>query len=226
MRREYKVEANVGAPEVAYRETIRGPSRAEGRFVRQSGGRGQYGHVVLELEPLVSGTGFVFTDDIRGGAVPREFISSVERGIRKAMDNGVYAGYPMVDVGARLVDGSYHEVDSSDVAFEIAGSMAFRAAATQAGVVLLEPVMKVEIIAPDSHLGGVMSDLSGRRGHIQGADPRAEGVQMVIALVPLAEMFGYVKDLRSLTQGRATFSMELDSYREVPESIASEIAKS
>jgi len=226
MRREYKVEANVGAPEVAYRETIRGPSRAEGRFVRQSGGRGQYGHVVIEIEPLVSGAGFVFSDQITGGAIPREYISSVERGIRKAMGNGVYAGYPVVDVEARLVDGSYHEVDSSDIAFEIAGSMAFRTAATQAGVALLEPVMKVENIVPDVYLGGVMSDLSGRRGHIQGADPRAEGVQMVTALVPLAQMFGYVKDLRSLTQGRATYSMELDSYREVPELIAAEIAKS
>jgi len=223
MRREFKVDANSGAPQVAYRETFRKATRAEARFVRQTGGRGQFGHVIIEVEPQDSGGGFEFVDDTTGGAIPREFIGSVERGISEALAQGILAGYPVVDLKVRLVDGSYHDVDSSDVAFQIAGSMAIKEAASQAGLVLLEPMMDVEVIAPEQYLGSVIGDLSSRRGQITETDNRSAAVQAIKSLVPLAQMFGYVRELRSMTQGRATYSMELDSYREVPQSIAEEL---
>ena len=223
MRREFKVDANSGAPQVAYRETFRKATRAEARFVRQTGGRGQFGHVIIEVEPQDSGGGFEFVDDTTGGAIPREFIGSVERGISEALAQGILAGYPVVDLKVRLVDGSYHDVDSSDVAFQIAGSMAIKEAASQAGLVLLEPMMDVEVIAPEQYLGSVIGDLSSRRGQITETDTRSAAVQAIKSLVPLAQMFGYVRELRSMTQGRATYSMELDSYREVPQSIAEEL---
>ena len=223
MRREFKVDANSGAPQVSYRETFRKPTRAEARFVRQTGGRGQFGHVILEVEPQSPGGGFEFVDETTGGAIPKEFIHSVERGIAEALAQGILAGYPVVDLKVRLVDGSYHEVDSSDVAFHIAGSMAIKVAAGQAGVMLLEPMMDVEVIAPEQYLGSVIGDLSSRRGQITETDTRSASVQAIKSLVPLGEMFGYVRELRSMTQGRATYSMELDSYREVPQSIAEEL---
>ena len=223
MRREFKVDASSGAPQVSYRETFRKPTRAEARFVRQTGGRGQFGHVVLEVEPQNAGGGFEFLDETTGGAIPKEFIHSVQRGISEALAQGILAGYPVVDLKVRLVDGSYHEVDSSDVAFQIAGSMAIKVAASQAGVMLLEPMMDVEVIAPEQYLGAVIGDLSSRRGQITETDTRSAAVQAIKSLVPLAEMFGYVRELRSMTQGRATYSMELDSYREVPQSLAEEL---
>ncbi|MAF12957.1 elongation factor G [Candidatus Poribacteria bacterium] len=223
MRREFKVDANSGAPQVSYRETFRKATRAEARFVRQTGGRGQFGHVILEVEPQSPGGGFEFVDETTGGAIPKEFIHSVERGIAEALAQGILAGYPVVDLKVRLVDGSYHEVDSSDVAFHIAGSMAIKVAAGQAGVMLLEPMMDVEVIAPEQYLGAVIGDLSSRRGQITETDTRSASVQAIKSLVPLAEMFGYVRELRSMTQGRATYSMELDSYREVPQAIAEEL---
>jgi elongation factor G len=225
MRREFRVEANVGRPQVAYRETLRRAVRSEERFVRQTGGRGQYGHVVLEISPREQGAGFEFVNAIVGGAIPREYVPAVAQGVREAMEMGVVGGYPMVDVEVRLVDGSYHEVDSSEIAFSMAGAMAFREGARRGDPVLLEPVMAVDVIVPEAFLGSVMGDLSGRRGQIVDAEPRSAGVQAVRARVPLAEMFGYIRDLRSLTQGRATYSMELESYREVPESVAEEIAR-
>jgi elongation factor G len=225
MRREYHVEATVGNPQVAYRETIRRAVRCEERFVRQTGGRGQYGHVVLELAPRPSGSGFAFVNQIVGGSVPREYVPAVEKGIKEALGLGVLAGYPVVDVEARLVDGSYHEVDSSELAFTIAGSMATKSGVAKADPALLEPVMKVEVVVPEAYLGNVIGDLSSRRGQIAHTELRGAGTQVVVAYVPLASMFGYVKDLRSMTQGRASFTMELDSYREVPDSIATEITK-
>jgi len=225
MRREYHVEATVGNPQVAYRETIRRVARAEERFVRQTGGHGQYGHVVLELAPREPGSGFAFVNQIVGGAIPREYIPAVEKGVKEALALGVLAGYPIVDVEARLLDGSYHEVDSSELAFSIAGSMAAKAAAAKGDPILLEPVMKVEVVVPEAYLGSVIGDLSARRGQIAHTEPRSAGVQVVIAYVPLATMFGYVKNLRSMTQGRASFSMELDSYRPVPDSLATEITR-
>lgn len=212
LRREFKVAANVGSPQVAYRETITRPARAQGRFVRQSGGRGQYGDVHLEVEPLAPGEGFVFESKIIGGAVPREYFKAVEEGIREAMTSGVLAGYPMVDIKAVLVDGSYHEVDSSEMAFKIAGSMAFKEGTQKAKPVLLEPMMKVEVIVPEEFMGDVIGNLSARRADIQGVEPRFGGVQAVSAFVPLAEMFGYATTLRSMTQGRGTFTMEFDHY--------------
>ena len=223
MKREYKVEANSGAPQVAYRETFRKPTRAEARFVRQTGGRGQFGHVIIEVDPQGAGGGFEFLDETTGGSIPREFIGSVERGISEALAQGILAGYPVVDLKVRLVDGSYHDVDSSDVAFQIAGSMAIKIAAQQAGLMLLEPMMDVEVIAPEQYLGSVIGDISSRRGQITETDTRTPTVQVIKALVPLAEMFGYVRELRSMTQGRATYSMELDSYREIPQAIADEL---
>ena len=220
MLREFRVLAKVGRPQVAYRETITRPARAQGRFVRQTGGRGQYGDVVLEVEPLPKGTGFQIEDKIVGGAIPREYISAVEQGIKGAMETGVLAGYPMVDFKATMVDGSYHEVDSSDMAFKIAGSMALKEAVQKAAPVLLEPVMKVEVIVPEEFTGDVVGNLSARRGDIQGMEPRSGGVQAIRALVPLAEMFGYATDLRSMTQGRGTFTMEFYHYAQVPESQA------
>ncbi len=223
MMREFRVDANVGRPQVAYRETISRPARAEGRFVRQTGGHGQYGDVWLEVEPLPAGSGLVFVDRIVGGAVPREYISAVEAGVREATETGVIAGYPLVDLKATLVDGSYHEVDSSEMAFKIAGSMALKNAASKAAAIMLEPQMKVEVVAPEEFLGDVLGDLSARRGHILGSDARGN-TQIVRAQVPLAEMFGYATDLRSMTQGRATYSMEFSHYSPVPASVSEEVA--
>jgi elongation factor G len=223
LRREFKVDANVGRPQVAYRETIRQPAQnVEGKFVRQTGGRGQYGHVVINIEPGQPGTGFVFEDKIVGGSIPREYIGSVEQGVREAMETGVLAGYPMVDVRVELVDGSYHDVDSNEMAFKIAGSMALKEGARKAGLVLLEPIMDVEVVTPGEYMGDVMGDLSSRRGKIGGMTQRAEA-QVIGASVPLAEMFGYSTRLRSLTQGRAVYSMQFAHYEEVPKSKAEEI---
>lgn len=223
MMREFKVWANVGKPQVAYRETITRPVRAEGRFVRQTGGRGQYGHVWLELEPLAKGKGFEFENEIVGGVIPKDYIPAVEKGVRESMDSGVIAGYPVVDVKARLVDGSYHEVDSSEMAFKIAGSMAFKAGVQKAAPVLLEPIMKVEVVVPENFMGDVIGDLSARRAHIEGMEPRMGGATAIRAFVPLATMFGYATDLRSATQGRGTFTMEFDHYDQLPSHIAEEI---
>ncbi len=223
MKREFRVEANVGRPQVAFRETItKRIENVQGRFVRQSGGKGQYGHVVINAEPCEPGHGFVFEDKIVGGVIPREFIKPVEAGIKEALEGGVLAGYPMVDVKVELVDGSYHDVDSSEMAFKIAGSMAIKDAARKAGAILLEPVMEVEVVAPGEYLGDVIGDLSGRRGKIGGMTQRGEA-QVVAATVPLAEMFGYSTTLRSMSQGRAVYSMEFDHYEQVPQSIAEQI---
>ncbi|GBD28583.1 Elongation factor G [bacterium HR31] len=222
--REFKVEAHVGRPQVAYKETIRQPARGEGRFIRQTGGRGQYGHAVVEIEPLPRGTGFEFVDRITGGVIPREFIKPVEDGVREAMESGVLAGYPVVDVRVTLVDGSYHEVDSSELAFKIAGSLAFKDAARKAKPVLLEPVMKVEVTTPEAYMGDVLADLNARRGRIQAMEQR-QGLRVITALVPLAEMFGYATDLRSRTQGRAVYTMEFSHYEEVPAAVAEEVLK-
>jgi elongation factor G len=223
MKREFKVDANVGRPQVAYRETIRKPARdVEGKFVRQTGGRGQYGHVVINVYPQAPGAGFVFEDKIVGGVVPREYIGPTEQGIKEAMGTGVLAGYPMVDVRVELVDGSYHDVDSSEMAFKIAGSMAFKEAMQRAKPKLLEPVMSVEVVTPEEYLGDVMGDLNSRRGRVEGLEPRGNA-QAVRARVPLATMFGYATDLRSTTQGRATFTMQFDRYEDAPQSVAGEI---
>jgi elongation factor G len=223
MKREFKVEANVGKPQVAFRETVRKlVTNVEGKFIRQSGGKGQYGHVVINFEPTPPGGGFVFEDKIVGGVIPREFIKPVEAGIREALENGVLAGYPMVDVKATLVFGSYHDVDSSEMAFKIAGSMAVKEAARKANPVLLEPVMEVEVVSPSDFLGDVIGDLSSRRGKIGGMTQRGDA-QVVAADVPLAEMFGYSTTLRSMTQGRAVYSMQFDHYEEVPKNIAEQI---
>ncbi|MDH3226612.1 MAG: elongation factor G [Thermoleophilia bacterium] len=223
LKREFNVEANVGAPQVAYRETIRKPvDKVEGRFVRQTGGRGQYGHVYIDMQPGETGSGFSFESKVVGGSVPKDYISSVESGIEEALEGGVIAGYPMVDVAVQLVDGSYHDVDSSEMAFKIAGSMAAKAAAKRAKPVLLEPVMAVEVVVPGDFVGAVVGDLTSRRGRIGGMDKRAAN-EVVSASVPLSEMFGYATSVRSATQGRATFTMQFDNYEEVPASIAEEI---
>lgn len=222
MRREFKVETNVGKPQVAYRETFRTPARVEGKFVRQSGGRGQYGHVWVEFEPLEPGTGNQFDSKIVGGAVPREYIGPAQQGIEEQMKNGVLAGFPLVDVKATIVDGSYHDVDSSEMAFKIAGSMALKAAKDKCNPVLLEPIMKVEVTVPEEYMGDVMGMLNSRRGRIEGMDSRG-GTQVIRAKVPLSEMFGYSTTLRSGTQGRGVFSMELSHYEEVPKNISEEI---
>jgi elongation factor G len=224
MKREFGVEANVGAPQVAYRETIRKSVEQEGKFVRQSGGRGQYGHVWLKIEPQESGQGYEFENAIVGGAVPREYISSVDKGVQEQLQNGVIGGYPVVDVKVTLYDGSYHDVDSNEMAFKIAGSMAFKAGAMKASPVLLEPIMKVEVVTPENYLGDVMGDLNRRRGITQGMDDSPAG-KIIRAEVPLAEMFGYATDLRSATQGRATYSMEFEKYNEAPASIADAVIK-
>jgi len=225
MKREFSVEANVGAPQVAYRETIRKfVEKAEGKFVRQSGGRGQYGHVVLKLEPQEPGSGYEFVNEIVGGVVPREYIGAVDKGIREQMEGGVLAGYPVVDIKVTLYDGSYHDVDSSEMAFKIAGSMGFRSGAIAGGAVLLEPVMKVEVVTPEENMGDVMGDLNRRRGHVQGMDDNPSG-KIIRAEVPLAEMFGYATDLRSATQGRATYTMEFAKYAEAPVSVADAVIK-
>lgn len=220
--REFKVGANVGKPQVAYKETIREKVRVEGRFIRQTGGRGQYGHCWLELEPLESGQGYIFENKIVGGAIPKEYIPAIDAGIREAMSTGVLAGYPVVDIKATLVDGSYHDVDSSEMAFKIAGSIALKKGVAMAKPVLLEPVMKVEVTIPEEYLGDVMGDINSRRGSIEGMESRL-GVQVVKARVPLAEMFGYATDLRSRTQGRGTYSMEFSHYEEVPKNMAAGI---
>lgn len=222
MRREFKVETNVGKPQVAYRETFRQPARVEGKFVRQSGGRGQYGHVWVEFEPLEAGTGSQFDSKIVGGAVPKEYIQPALNGIEEAMKNGVLAGFPIVDIKATIVDGSYHDVDSNEMAFKIAGSMALKAAKDKCSPVLLEPIMKVEVTVPEEYMGDVMGMLNSRRGRIEGMDSRS-GAQIIRAKVPLSEMFGYSTTLRSGTQGRGVFSMELSHYEEVPKNIAEEI---
>jgi elongation factor G len=224
MKREFSVAANVGAPQVAYRETIRKSVEQEGKFVRQSGGRGQYGHVWLRLEPRAAGEAYEFENAIVGGAVPREYISSVDKGVREQMENGVIGGYPVVDVKVTLFDGSYHDVDSSEMAFKIAGSMAFRDGALKANPVLLEPIMKVEVVTPEDYLGDVMGDLNRRRGITHGMDD-SPGGKIIRAEVPLAEMFGYSTDLRSATQGRATYSMEFEKYNEAPATIADAVLR-
>ena len=225
MKREFKVEANVGKPQVAYRETIRKTvDKAEGRFVRQSGGRGQYGHVLLKLEPQEAGKGYEFVNDIVGGVIPKEYIPAVDKGIQEQMTNGIIAGYPVVDVKVTLFDGSYHDVDSSEMAFKIAGSMGFREGAIKARPVLLEPVMKVEIVTPEEYLGSVNGDLNRRRGMLQGTEDSPAG-KIIRAEVPLSEMFGYATDLRSSTQGRATYTMEFARYSEVPANIAEGLVK-
>jgi elongation factor G len=222
MMREYKVEANVGKPQVAYRETVRKHSEAEGKYIRQTGGRGQYGHVKLYLDPQEPGKGYEFVNEIVGGVVPKEYIKPVDQGIQEALEGGVLAGYPMVDVKATLFDGSYHEVDSNEMAFKIAGSMAVKEAARRASPVLLEPVMAVEVVTPEDYAGTIMGDLSSRRGRIEGMEHRA-GSQVIKAIVPLAEMFGYATHMRSSTQGRAEYSMHFARYEEAPRSVAEEI---
>jgi elongation factor G len=224
MRREFKVEANVGAPQVSYRETIRQSIEQEGKFVRQSGGRGQYGHVYLRIEPQETGSGYEFVNEIVGGVVPKEYIPAVDKGVQEQMTNGVIAGYPVVDVKVTLYDGSYHDVDSNEMAFKIAGSMCFKEGAAKAKPVLLEPIMKVEVVTPEEYMGDVMGDLNSRRGMVQGMDDSPAGKQ-IRAEVPLSEMFGYATDLRSATQGRATYSMEFAKYNEVPGNIAEAIIK-
>ena len=220
--REFKVEANVGKPQVAYRETIRKPVRSEGRFVRQSGGHGQYGHVVLEVEPLEPGSGYEFVNKIVGGVVPREYIQPADNGIQEAMQSGILGGYPVVDIRATLVDGSYHEVDSSEMAFKIAGSMALKDALKKASSVLLEPVMDVEVTVPEEYMGDVMGDINSRRGRIEGMKPE-RGAEIIRSVVPLAEMFGYATDLRSRTQGRGVYTMQLSHYEEVPKNIMEKV---
>jgi len=224
MKREFKVEANVGKPQVAYRETIRSTVEQEGKFVRQSGGRGQYGHVFVRIEPREAGSGYDFENAIVGGVVPKEYISAVDKGIREQMENGVIAGYPVVDCRATLYDGSYHDVDSSEMAFKIAGSMAFRDGALKANPVLLEPIMKVEVVTPEDYMGDVMGDLNRRRGLLQGMGESPSG-KIIRAEVPLAEMFGYATDLRSMSQGRAVYSMEFEKYAEVPQNVADTVMK-
>lgn len=222
MLREFKVEANIGAPQVAYRETIRKAVTAEGKFIRQSGGKGQYGHVVIEIEPAEAGTGFEFISKIVGGAVPKEFIGPAEQGMKEACESGILAGYPLIDVKATLIDGSYHDVDSSEMAFKIAGSMAIKEGAMQASPALLEPMMKVEVEVPEDFLGPVLGDLISRRGQIEGQEV-AQGLAKVTTKVPLATMFGYATDIRSMTQGRGIFTMEFSDYEEVPRSVAEPI---
>jgi elongation factor G len=224
MKREFKVEANVGMPQVAYRETIRATVEQEGKFVRQSGGRGQYGHVWIRLEPKAPGEGYEFENGIVGGTVPKEYIPAVDKGIKEQLQNGVIAGYPVVDVKVTLFDGSYHDVDSSEMAFKIAGSMAFKEGAAKAKPVLLEPIMNVEVVTPEDYFGDVMGDLNRRRGQPQGMEDAPAG-KIIRAEVPLAEMFGYATDLRSMSQGRATYSMEFAKYSEVPGNVADAVIK-
>jgi elongation factor G len=225
MQREFKVDANIGRPQVAYRETIKKRvEKVEGKFIRQSGGKGQYGHVVINIEPAKPGEGFVFEDKIVGGTIPREFIGPAENGMREALENGVIAGYPMVDVKAQLIYGSYHDVDSNEMAFKVAGSMAFKEAFRKANPALLEPIMKVEVVTPEDYMGDVMGDLSRRRGLLQGSDETPSG-KVINAMLPLGEMFGYATAMRSMSQGRATFTMEFDHYAEAPSNIADAIIK-
>jgi elongation factor G len=224
MKREFKVDATVGKPQVAYRETIRKSVEQEGKFVRQSGGRGQYGHVWIRLEPLGEGKGYEFVNEIVGGAIPREYIPAVDKGIKEQLGNGVIAGFPIVDVKVALTDGSYHDVDSSEMAFKIAGSMAFKEGFAKAKPVLLEPIMNVEVVTPEEYSGDVIGDLNRRRGQITGMDESPSG-KVVTADVPLAEMFGYATTVRSMSQGRATFTMEFKKYVEVPNNVAETVLK-
>jgi elongation factor G len=222
MLREFKVEANVGRPQVSYRETIKGTAeKVEGRFVRQTGGAGQYGIVYINIEPA-PGEGFDFVNQIKGGAIPTEFIPAVEKGVEEAMENGPRAGYPMVDVRVTLTDGKYHETDSSELAFKVAGSLALKAAAARAKPVLLEPVFRVEVVTPEEFMGDVIGDLNRRRGHVAGMEQRGNA-QVITAYVPLAQMFGYATDVRSTTQGRATYTMQFERYEEVPPNVAESI---
>jgi elongation factor G len=222
MMREFGVAAQVGRPQVAYRETITATVKVEGRFVRQSGGHGQYGVVWVELEPAERGVGFTFVDGVKGGTIPKEFISSVQAGIREAMDSGVLAGYALTDIKATLYDGSYHDVDSSELAFKMAGSIALREGVRKAKPVLLEPIMKIEVVTPEEFLGDVLGDLNSRRARIEGVEVRHDG-RVASGLVPLAQTFGYASDMRSMTQGRASYTMEFSHYEEVPHSVANEI---
>jgi elongation factor G len=222
MKREFNVDATVGKPQVAYRETIKKSTEAEGKFIRQTGGHGQYGHCWLRLEPQQPGEGFQFENKIVGGVIPKEFISPIEAGVKAAMEDGVVAGYPMVDLKVTVFDGSYHEVDSSELAFKIAGSMAFKAGAKKADPILLEPYMKVEVEVPEDYMGDVIGGLNSRRGRIEGMETE-QGSSKIRGFVPLAEMFGYATDLRSKTQGRGTFTMTFDHYEEVPKTIAEQI---
>ncbi|MFJ5966072.1 elongation factor G [Bacillus sp. NPDC093026] len=224
MKREFKVEANVGAPQVAYRETFRSAAKVEGKFVRQSGGRGQFGHVWIEFEPNEEGAGFEFENAIVGGVVPREYIPAIQAGLEESLENGVLAGFPLIDIKAKLFDGSYHDVDSNEMAFKIAASMALKNAASKCNPVLLEPMMKVEVVIPEEYMGDIMGDITSRRGRVEGMEARGNA-QVVRAMVPLSEMFGYATALRSNTQGRGTFTMHMDHYEEVPKSISEEIIK-
>jgi elongation factor G len=224
MKREFNVDANVGKPQVAYRETIRGKVESEGKFVRQSGGRGQYGHVWLKLEPNEQGKGYEFVNGVVGGSVPREYVPAVDKGIKEAVETGVIAGYPIVDVKVTLFDGSYHDVDSNEMAFKIAGSIGFKEGFRRAKPVLLEPIMKVEVVTPEEYSGDVIGDLNRRRGQITGMDETPAG-KSITADVPLSEMFGYATTVRSMSQGRATFTMEFSKYMEVPPNIADGIIK-
>ncbi|AEP84886.1 elongation factor G [Bacillus spizizenii TU-B-10] len=224
MKREFKVEANVGAPQVAYRETFRTGAKVEGKFVRQSGGRGQFGHVWIEFEPNEEGAGFEFENAIVGGVVPREYIPAVQAGLEDALENGVLAGFPLIDIKAKLFDGSYHDVDSNEMAFKVAASMALKNAVSKCNPVLLEPIMKVEVVIPEEYMGDIMGDITSRRGRVEGMEARGNA-QVVRAMVPLAEMFGYATALRSNTQGRGTFTMFMDHYEEVPKSVSEEIIK-
>jgi elongation factor G len=224
MKREFSVDANVGAPQVAYRETIRSTVEQEGKFIRQSGGRGQYGHVWLRIEPQELGRGYLFVNEIVGGVVPKEYIPAVDKGVKEQLENGVIAGYPVVDVKVSLFDGSYHDVDSNEMAFKIAGSMCFKEGAKKANPVLLEPIMKVEIVTPEEHMGDVVGDINRRRGVIHGMSDSPSG-KIIECEVPLSEMFGYATDLRSATQGRATYSMQFEKYNEAPAVIAEAIIK-
>ncbi len=224
MKREFKVDASVGKPQVAYKETVKENAEAEGKYIKQSGGRGQYGHVWLRIEPKDRGQGFEFINEIKGGVIPQEYIPAVEKGVKEAMDKGVVAGYPLVDVSAALYDGSYHEVDSSEIAFKMAGSMAFQAACKKAKPILLEPIMKLEVTVPEEFFGDTIGDLSSRRGKIEDTKDRFN-IKIIEAKIPLAEMFGYATALRSMTEGRGTFTMEFDHYAEVPQNIAQEIVE-
>jgi len=224
MRREFKVEANIGQPQVSYRETIKGTAEAEGKYIKQSGGRGQYGHCWLRLEKQEEpGKGSEFVDAIKGGVVPREYVPAIEKGVKEALDKGVLAGYPMVDIKATVYDGSYHEVDSSEIAFKMAAIMAFKAAAQKAGTALLEPVMKVEVVTPDDYMGNVVGDLNSKRGQIDEMIDRPNKIKVIHAKVPLAEMFGYATALRSMSQGRASYTMEFLKYAEAPNHIVEKV---
>jgi elongation factor G len=226
MKREFKVEANIGQPQVAYRETIRTTAEAEGKYIRQSGGRGQYGHCWLRIEPQEAGKGFEFVDEIKGGVIPQEYIAPIGKGAKEALENGVIAGYPLIDVKVTVYDGSFHDVDSSEAAFKIAGSMAVKEAVRRANPIILEPIMKVNVITPEQFMGDVVGDINSKRGIIKEMSDRGEGnarVKVIDAEVPLASMFGYATQLRSMSQGRANYAMEFSHYNEVPKNVAEEI---